>query len=134
MDHVHLRYVDNVHVKVDAEPGVLREISDNFTYYAPNYKFHPKFRARQWDGKIRLLHSTSQLIYAGLAKRIKKFCDSRGYSFTFDDELIYEEVSENEIREHIKSLKIPEEYKDRDYQFESVVKCIRTGRRTLLSP
>jgi superfamily II DNA or RNA helicase len=119
---------------VDADPGILREISDHFTFFAANYKFHPKFRARVWDGKIRLLNTKTNLIYAGLAKKIKKFCDSRGYLFTFDRELTYSDVSEIEIKKHIDKLNIPKEYVNRDYQFNSVVKCIRTGRRTLLSP
>lgn len=134
MESVHLSYVDAVHVRVDAEPGIVRELSDHFTYFAANYKYHPKYRARVWDGKIRLLNTKTNLIYAGLAKQIKKFCDARGYQFTFDKELTYDNVSEQEIKEHIQSLKIPKEYTDRDYQFNSVVKCIRTGRRTLLSP
>lgn len=134
MDSIHLTYVNDVHVRVDANPGIVRELSDELTYYAPNYKFHPKYRARMWDGKIRLLNTQSCLVYAGLAKRIKKFCDSREYDITFDDEMIYEDVSEHEIRQHIKSLKIPDKFEERDYQFDTIVKSIRTGRRTIVSP
>lgn len=133
-ESVHLEYVDNVYSRLVCEPGILREVSDHFTYFAPNYKFHPKFRSRVWDGKIRLVNLQSGLVYAGLAKRIKKFCDSRNYQFTFDRELVYDNVSEHEILSHINKLKIPEKFDKRDYQIQSVVKCIRTGRRTLLSP
>ena len=133
-ESVHLEYVDNVYSRLVCEPGILREVSDHFTYFAPNYKFHPKFRSRVWDGKIRLVNLQSGLVYAGLAKRIKKFCDSRNYQFTFDRELVYDNVSEHEILSHINKLKIPEKFDKRDYQIESVIKCIRTGRRTLLSP
>jgi len=133
-ESVHLEYVDNVYSRLVCEPGILREVSDHFTYFAPNYKFHPKFRSRVWDGKIRLVNLQSGLVYAGLAKRIKKFCDSRNYQLTFDRELVYDNVSEHEILSHINKLKIPEKFDKRDYQIESVIKCIRTGRRTLLSP
>jgi len=133
-DSVHLEYVNDVHARILCEPGILREIADSFTYFAPNYKFHPKFKSRVWDGKIRLVNTQTGLVYVGLAKRIKKFCDSRNYPFTFDYELTYDSVSEHEILDHIEKLKIPSKFERRDYQIQSVVKCIRTGRRTLLSP
>lgn len=134
MSDVHLKYVDRVHVKVLADPSTIMELSDQLTFYAENYKFHPKYRARMWDGKIRLLNNLTCYVYAGLAKHIKKFCDARGYSFSFDDELYYENVSEHELREFISTLGIPEKYTVRDYQFDSILKCIRSGRRTLVSP
>ena len=131
---VHLRYINDVHVKVVAEPSIMMELSDHFTYFADNYKFHPKYRARMWDGKIRLINGLSGIVYAGLAQRIKKFCEARDYSFSFDDELLYDNVSEYELKQFIESLKIPERYSSRDYQLKSILKCIRSNRRTLLSP
>ena len=108
------------------------ELSEEFTYYAPGYKFSPKFRNKVWDGKIRLVNSMTGVCYAGLAKRIKKFCDTRGYSFSFDHELAYENISVNEVKEFIDTLNIP--FEVRDYQIDSVVKCLRSRRRTLESP
>jgi superfamily II DNA or RNA helicase len=119
---------------VVAEPSIMMEISDNFTYFADNYKFHPKYRARMWDGKIRLINGLSGVVYAGLAQRIKKFCEARDYSFSFDEELLYDNVSEYELKKFIESLNIPEKYSSRDYQLKSILKCIRSNRRTLLSP
>lgn len=134
MTDVHLRYINAVHVKVVADASTIMELSDAFTFMAPNYRFNPKYRARVWDGKIRLVNNMSGYVYAGLAKKIKKFCDSRGYSFSFDEELTYENVSEHEVREFIDTLGIPEKYERRDYQIDSIVKCLRAGRRTLVSP
>ena len=134
MSDVHLKYIDRVHVKVCADASTIMELSDQFTFFAENYKFHPKYRARMWDGKIRLVNNLSGTCYAGLAQRIKKFCDSRGYSFSFDDELLYENISEHELKEFIASLNIPEKYQQRDYQFDSILKCLRSTRRTLVSP
>ena len=104
------------------------------THFADNYKFHPKYRSRMWDGKIRLLNFHTGIIYAGLAQKIKKFCDSRGYSVTFDQELLYENVSEHELSEFINELDLPDWLEIREYQFNSILKCIRSNRRLLLSP
>jgi superfamily II DNA or RNA helicase len=134
LSDVHLKFINSVHVKVIAEPSTLMELSDHLTFFADNYKFSPKYRARMWDGKIRLVHSLTGMVYAGLSQRIKKFCDARDYSFTFDDELVYDNVSEHELEQFIKTLNIPEKYQIRDYQFKAILKCIRSGRRTLVSP
>lgn len=134
MSDVHLKFIDRVHVKVCAEPSTIMELSEQFTFYAEGYKFSPKYRARMWDGKIRLINNLSGACYAGLAQRIKKFCDARDYSFSFDDELLYENISEHELKEFINSLNIPEKYQSRDYQFDSILKCLRSTRRTLVSP
>lgn len=134
MADVHLKYINNVHIKVCGDPSTIMELSDHFTFYADNYKWNPKYKARMWDGKIRLVNQLSGICYAGLSQKIKKFCDARGYTLTFDDELVYASVSEHELTEFIKTLNIPEKYEIRDYQFKAILKCIRSGRRTLVSP
>lgn len=134
MSDVHLQYINDAYIRVKADPGILMELSEHLTYKAANYKFHPKYKARLWDGNISMVNRITGVVYAGLAKRIKKFCDREGYSVTFDDELYYDNVSRAEVEEHIASLNIPEEYVSRDYQIDSVVECLRARRRTLLSP
>lgn len=134
MTDVHLRHIDCVHIKVETEPGILMELSEHFTRFAPNYKFHPKFKSKMWDGKISLINRLSGYCYAGLAQKIKKFCDSRGYSMSFDDELYYDNISRKELQDHIDSLGLPSKLSVREYQFESSLKCIKSKRRLLLSP
>jgi superfamily II DNA or RNA helicase len=134
MDRIHLQYVNESYVKVVADMSVMAELNDHFTYFAENYKFHPKFKMGFWDGKIRLLNMMTGLIYAGLAHKIKKFCDSRGYTFTFDDQLAYDDVSVAEVQKFIKTLNLPADREPREYQVDAVVKCLRSRRRTLLSP
>lgn len=134
MVDVHLRHIDYVHIKVETEPGILMELAEHLTYFAPNYKYHPKFKAKMWDGKISCINRLSGYCFAGLAQRIKKFCDSRQYSISFDDELYYDNISRKELQDHIDTLHLPADRTPRDYQFESVLKCIKSKRRLLLSP
>ena len=133
-EHVHLQHINSVHCKIVTDPGTLMELADHFTFFAENYRFSPKYKARVWDGKIRLVNRLTAMVYAGLARHIKKFCDERGYTFSYDPQLQYDNVSVNEILEFIKTLDIPERFTPRDYQIKSVVKCLRSKRRTLLSP
>lgn len=121
-------------MKVIAEPSILMELSDTLTFFAENYKFNPKYKARVWDGKIRLLNMMTGYVYAGLAKRVKYFADNNGYTFDFDDEFCYTQVTNDDITAFIKTLNIPEQFESRDYQIDSITKCIVSGKRTLISP
>lgn len=134
MADVHLEYVNAAQLRVRTEPGVLMEMSDYFTFFADNYKFHPKYKSRMWDGKLRLINRLTAVCYAGLALRIKKFCDSRDYTISWDSEFDYDNVSRNEVLEHLKSLDLPDWLEIRDYQVDAITKCLRSRRRTLLSP
>jgi superfamily II DNA or RNA helicase len=134
MSNVHLKYLNHTYVQVVAERGILSELADAMTWKAENYRFHPKYRARIWDGNISLVNRTTGVCYVGLAQRIKKFCEQRNYKFTFDDQLYHSNVSVKEIEDFVKELKLPAWVETRDYQIDAVVKCIRSGRRTLVSP
>jgi superfamily II DNA or RNA helicase len=134
MESVHLQYINAVHCKVVTEPSILMELSDHFTFFAENYRFNPRYKARVWDGKIRLVNRLTALIYAGLARHVKKFCDERGYAFTYDEQLQYDNISADDFNSFITNLGLPDHIRPRDYQIKSVVKCIKSKRRTLLSP
>ena len=133
MADVHLEWLNASHCKVRTEPGILMELSDELTFFKHNYKFDPKYKARLWDGKIRLVNRLTATCYTGLAHRIMKFCEKRDYTFSFDDEFAYDNVSVNEVQEHVNKYK-PDWLEEREYQTESVVRCLRARRMTLLSP
>lgn len=121
-------------MKVVAEPSIIMELSERLTFFAPNYQFHPKFKARYWDGKIRLLNVMTAVVYAGLAKRIKKFADDMEYTMSFDSEFQYQNITSEQVKDFIKTLNVPEQFEERDYQIDSIVKCLTSGKRTLISP
>jgi len=131
---VHLEHFNSSFIKVICDPSILMELSDHLTFYKDNYKFDPRFKARSWDGKIRLLNRMTRVVYAGLAQRIKQFCDSNDYTLSFDDELVYDSISVQEVQDFMKTLNLPERLTIREYQINSIVKCLRSRRRTLLSP
>lgn len=120
-------------MKVEANPGTIMELADAFTFFADNYKFSPKYKSKVWDGKISLINRYTGITYTGLTQQIKRFCDLRKYELTFDDEMIYDNVSEIELSRHLEKI-TPKDLDARDYQFKSILKCIRSKRRTLESP
>ncbi len=133
-DTVHLEYINDAYIRVRTDPSILMELSERLTFFKKNYQFDPKYKARAWDGKIRLVNRLTGMVYAGLAYRIMKFCKDNGYQFSFDDPLMYDNVSINEVKNHLESLNLPDWMDIRDYQVESIAKCLRARRGTLLSP
>ena len=74
--------VNDVYVRIQAEPSVKMELSDHFTFKVPGAEFMPSYRNKIWDGKIRLLNLMTGMIYRGLVPYILNFCNSREYEVT----------------------------------------------------
>lgn len=141
MADLYISKKNEVHIHLNAEESVLREIQDIFTFYAEGYKFHPKYKNKLWDGKIRLLRMLSKSkgeIYYGLLNDILKFCKERNYSIELDNELRYENKSQNsEYLKFIDSLKLTskgEKIQPRDYQISGFTTSIENKRQLILSP
>ena len=120
---------DEVYLYVSAEPYMLRELSDHFTFDVPAAKFHPKYKMGAWDGKIRLLNYKDGTIYACLASHIKEFCKEREYALEYPKEDADENFSIHEAVEFIKSLNIPSKYSpltpERSYQVDAFVSAVQ---------
>lgn len=133
MSSLSLKKVNNVYLQVDADPHVLRELYDRFTFDVPNAKFMPQYKHGMWDGKIHLFSYHDRTIYAGLVSYIKEFCKEYEYELCHDDEGDVE-FSVHEAKRFIDSLNLPSQYSPRDYQVEAFVAAIRKRRMLLLSP
>lgn len=138
MADVTLQYYNDVYLKVVCEPGIQQELNEHFSFEAPGAKFHPLYRAKKWDGKIRLFHFLSSSIYTGLKSYVEHFCEVNNYSVSYDDRnsddtrnVTIEQVQEfvNEL-----NLSLPGGQAIRDYQIDAVHRAITDGRRLLLSP
>ena len=46
--------INEVHLKVETEPSIARELADYFTFEVPGHRFMPAYKNKVWDGKIRL--------------------------------------------------------------------------------
>ena len=54
MSNIAIHNKNHVHLKVDAEPSIAQELNDYFSFDVPGAKFHPLYRSKMWDGKVRL--------------------------------------------------------------------------------
>jgi len=123
---------DEVYVTVNCSESVSHELREYFTFLIPGYQFTPQYKAKLWDGKIRLFDLRTKQIYRGLVPNIIKFCQDRNYQWEYDNEIYDEEFSLTEANEVVKKLNMNIE--PRDYQLDAFVHAIRSRRSLLLSP
>jgi len=125
--------VNEVNMRVDAEPGVRYELSDEFTFMVPGAKFMPSVRNKLWDGKIRLYNRQTGLIYIGLLNDILEFAKKRNYECIVDTALQQKtSFSLVEAQTNLNKLKLP--FEPRDYQISSYAFCVRNNRALIVSP
>ena len=130
IEHVVIEKVNNIYVQVTAEPGILQEMSEFFTFSTPGYQFSPAFKSRHWDGKIRLLNLNTRQIYLGLVPYIKKFCKDSNYTCEYIDE--DKEVYPVDTKNLASALSLPME--PRDYQLLASSVGLTKKRTVLISP
>lgn len=133
VDTVRIEKVNEVFLRIDAEASIIMELSDYFTFDVPGAKFSPQYKAKFWDGKIRLLNNMTRLLYAGLLPYVISFCNDRSYKCIVSDDFKplgkYGKESGYDLA---KLLKAP--YELRDYQNDAFVECLNSERKLLLSP
>jgi superfamily II DNA or RNA helicase len=135
---VTIRKRDEVHVLVDCDPSLRQELSEHFTFEVPGAKFHPMYRNRMWDGKIRLFNYMSGEVYAGLVDHISDFCLHNNYSLDLSKlERLGETASVEEVKQFCESLQYATQgnpIQVYDYQIDAVHQALSSGRKLLLSP
>jgi superfamily II DNA or RNA helicase len=131
-DKIVISNLNEVYVRVSCPEGAAHELREYFTFQVPGYQFTPQYKAKLWDGKIRLFDTRTRQIYRGLVPNIVKFCEERDYDWEYDNEVYDEELSLSEAEQFIKDLNLP--IVPRDYQIDAFVHAIRSRRTLLLSP
>jgi len=137
-DIIKIHKKDEVHLKVDASPSILQELQEYFTFDVPGAKFHPLYRNKMWDGKVRLITPFTRELYIGLKDYLQKFAENNDYSF---DQTAYIPIADivtyEEVKEFCNSL-VPTSNEKRidyrDYQLDAIYQGIKEGRKLLLSP
>ena len=135
--------ISEVHLRVYGDPGCEQELETFFTYEVPGARFTPKFKARLWDGKIRLYSIIRKTLYVGLFHYLCEFCKRNNYELSFHAteeypkilDVIHHDMEDtekfiSELNMHARGEPIPA----RDYQIEAVNYALNANRTVLLSP
>lgn len=135
--------ISEVHLRIFSDPNCEQELEAFFTYEVPGARFTPKFKARLWDGKVRLYSLIRKTLYVGLYKYVLEFAKRSGYQVEYVPNDDYPHPLESnshtidDIGEWIKSLGMYARGKPvaaRDYQIEAVTTALNLNRTVLLSP
>lgn len=90
MQNILVQFENYSHVRIECDESIFYELRDYFSFEADGYRFNPRFRSGQWDGRIRLLDYNRKLPY-GLYTQIKKFAENMGYSYWIDPRITEKE-------------------------------------------
>ena len=130
--------VNETYIKVLAEPYIQAELSEFFTFQVPGYRFMPAYRARKWDGKLRLYSKATGKIYQGLLSYIYAFAKDREYKIDIEEGVYYNsKINKKDSDDFCNSLKPKSNGKDievRDYQLQAVYQVLKRHKLLLLSP
>lgn len=132
MNRLQVQKINEVYMRVTAEPHIEQELSDFFKFDVPAAKFMPQFRKRAWNGFIFLYSKKTKLIYNGLLDHLKLFCEEREIEIEYLSEFNNVDFSSVEAEKFIEALqptRIP-----RDYQLDAFIHCVRNHRALILSP
>ena len=129
---------NEVYLRIQSEPSIAQELNDHFSFDAPGAKFHPLYKSRMWDGKIRLFSMFTQELFVGLKNYVEHFAKERDY-IVDDSEYILtaDSVTYEEVKQFCERLELAskgESIQIRDYQIDAVYQAISNGRKLLLSP
>ena len=138
VDMISISKKNEVYLKIEAEPHIFYELSDEFTFDVPGAKFMPQYRNKYWDGKIRLFNTQTGEIYVGLLDKLVAFCRRYEYEYQFVDNKFYgtpfeenEMISLEGVGDYMKTIT---RYEPRPYQIEGVHDALRFNRKLLISP
>ena len=135
---MHISKVNEVHLKVETEPSIARELADYFTFEVPGHRFMPAYKNKVWDGKIRLFSTATGRIYVGLLGYLKRFCDRNDIEINIEEGVEdVKEIGRQVVEGFVKSLKPKSKGKSiklRDYQIDAIEYALKSHRALLVSP
>lgn len=135
---IKIEKVNEVFLRIFTERDIEQELSAFFTFEVPGARFTPAFRARMWDGKIRMYDMQRKSLYVGLLDYLLKFAERNEYEVEFLNEVInksevtYDLVEKFALWLNLHGRGNPIEI--RDYQLEAIYHALTTMRAILLSP
>lgn len=134
---------DESFVRVFAPSDVQAGIKDFFTFKAPGYRWHPKFKAKLWDGNISMYSMQTNKLPLGLLELLTVYAEKAGEEIELVNNpacvpLEPEEIDFDEFCEFVESLKVTnskgERIQPKEYQIDAAYQALCNRRLTLSMP
>lgn len=135
-DIISLDKIDEVNFKLTCNISQAMELKEHVSCYAPNYYYHPKFRAHCWNGKISFFEVRKKLFPIGLLPMFMSFVErfNYKYKFNFDTKSLSTEIEEKELVSFYDNLFKGTKYYPRDYQHDAIFRALKNKRGLLVLP
>lgn len=128
MSKIFIQHVNESHVKIEAEYGILKEYQEMFRFEIENKRFNPLVKAGKWDGVIRLVDSKG-IAPKGLVPDFLKHAVESEYEIVLSPEFRkFKEKFEFDESEY--GLKFPLY----DYQRGAIQRILDKKRQLIISP
>ena len=136
---INIEKINDVHIRVTSDDqGILQEISSFFSFEMPGARFSPQYRAKIWDGIIRLYDLHRKTLYVGLLKYLLEFAERNGYDVKYVNDVVsVDTIDVNQLKEFLTWLNLYGRGKPieiYDYQIEAIHHALEQKRCLLLSP
>lgn len=135
---LNIEKINDVHLRIYTDPGIAQELSEYFTFEVPGARFTPAYKAKMWDGKIRMYDLHRKTLYVGLLKYVQDFAERNEYPINYMNEVVSTtKITPQEVEDYAKWLNLHGRGKPieiRDYQVDAIHKAIQNERAMLLSP
>ena len=133
---------NDVYLHIDCDMSTGYELSDYFSFKVPNAHFHPKVKAKLWDGKIRLFSTWKHTLYVGLVHWLDKFAKDRGYEIFYADETLdpnknSSRYDKDDVKKFIDTLDVHTKGKaiqPKEYQSSTLLEVFNKDRVLFVSP
>lgn len=130
MSKIIIEKVNESFIKLHTDPGIQQELSEFFSFRAPNYQYSPLYKNKVWDGYIRLYNKRTKQLPAGLIRHVDIFAKDRKYTLEG-----YQYVADNYALVDARSLSVDLKLTNRgspitpyDHQIIAITKAIRYKR------
>jgi len=138
MSKVIVTKINEVFVELSCGEDIKAELSEYFSFFAPNYQFNPLYKKRVWNGKIYLFNKKTSYLYGGLVRYLKDFCKEREIVLVLDPLVQnFDQFTSDDANAFVNSLDLHsrnQPIEPRDYQLTGFMKAIKYHKVLLLSP
>jgi len=83
MKDVIISKLNETFIKLKCSEAIERHLYEHFSFTTPKMKYHPKVKAKLWDGYLHLYRYNNETMYLGLIEELYKFFNHFDYSYEF---------------------------------------------------
>lgn len=130
-DQITISKLNEVTAILKCSDSQAMEMYNYFAEYAPNYIWHPRYKAGFWDGKLRFFNKQTKQLPFGLLPNLARFCAKFQYSieFEFDPATLSGKFPEDDLYKVYDDIfSLESGIYPRDYQHNSILKSLNSCR------